>query len=111
MGLAQGPGWPGTGKGHRVCDEDGKSGRDSANPAPRAAQIHTQLPWHPHAHACAIHARQTDKHRHHGAATFTDACVLVEVVAKGALALEAPKSVHTVAALAEARQLLALVDI
>lgn len=42
---------------------------------------------------------------------FTDACVLIEVVAEGALTLEAAKSVHTVATLAEARQLLALIDI
>lgn len=64
-----------------------------------------------HAHTCAARARHTDKHRHHGAATFTDACVLIEVVAKGAFTLEAAKSVHAVAALAEAWQLLALVDI
>lgn len=71
--------------------------------------MHTHA--HMHARTCAIRARHTDKHRHHGAATFTDACVLIEVVAKGALTLEAAKSVHAVAALAEARQLLALVDI
>lgn len=33
MGLTQGPGWPGTGKGDRVCDEDGKSGRKSGSDA------------------------------------------------------------------------------
>jgi len=80
--------------------------------APRAAQMHAQLSCtHMHTHRCAIHARHTDKPRHPGAATFADACVLIEVVAKGALALEAPKSVDAVATLAEARQLLALIDI
>lgn len=66
---------------------------------------------HAHTQRSAIDARYTDKHRHHSAATFTDACVLIEVVAKGAFTLEAAKSVHAVATLAEARQLLALVDI
>lgn len=57
-----------------------------------------------HAHTCATDTK-------HSTATFTDACVLIEVVAEGALTLEAAKSVHTVATLAEARQLLALIDI
>jgi len=112
MGLARGPGWPGTGKGDRVCDEGGKSGRergrDSAN---RSQSGPDARPTLLHTHRCAIHARHTDKPTHPGAATFADACVLIEVVAKGALALEAPKSVDAVATLAEARQLLALIDI
>lgn len=43
--------------------------------------------------------------------TFADASVLVEVVAKGTFTLEAAKGVHTVATLAEAWQLLALVNV
>lgn len=62
-------------------------------------------------HRTAMCARHTAKHRHRGAGTFTDARVLVEVVAKGTLALETAKSVDAVATLAETRQLLALVDI
>ena len=43
--------------------------------------------------------------------TLADACLLVEVVACGALTLEATEGVDTVATLAQAWQLLALINV
>lgn len=88
-----------------------KSGRERT--VPGTAGMHTQL-WH----TCVPYTTDTQPLQQvpplcpaPGAGTFADAGVLVQVVAQGTLALEAAEGVDAVPALAQPRQLLALVDV